>query len=130
MQRATASGSSPFTWRIGAGSILATLVAYMVERPSRGRRGEADLVVDHDVHRAADAVARQAAQVQRLLHHAFANECGVAVDQQAHDLRAIAVLAAVLLGARTRPSTTGLTNSRWLGLKQSDRCTRWPAAVR
>jgi hypothetical protein len=31
--------------------------------------------------------------------------------------------------ARTRPSTTGFTNSRWLGLKHIDRCTRRPVAV-
>jgi hypothetical protein len=31
--------------------------------------------------------------------------------------------------ARTRPNTTGFTNSRWLGLKHIERCTRRPVAV-
>jgi hypothetical protein len=34
---------------------LATSVQYSVERASRGAGGEADLVVDDDVHRAAGA---------------------------------------------------------------------------
>ena len=34
--RATASGSSPFTWKIGMGSIFATSVAYTVERDCSG----------------------------------------------------------------------------------------------
>jgi hypothetical protein len=33
----TASGSSPFTWKIGASIIFATSVAYMDERPSSGK---------------------------------------------------------------------------------------------
>ena len=32
----TASGSSALTWKIGASSILATSVQYIVERASRG----------------------------------------------------------------------------------------------
>ncbi len=55
----------------------------MLERPSDGTGREADLVVDDDVQRAADAVAVQLAQVERLLHDAFAGERRVAVDQQA-----------------------------------------------
>ena len=31
--------------------------------------------------------------------------------------------------ARTRPMATGFTNSRWLGLKQSERWTRFPLEV-
>ncbi len=34
--RATASGSSPFTWKIGAWIIRATSVAYTLDRDSRG----------------------------------------------------------------------------------------------
>ena len=45
------------------------------------RGGEADLVVDHHVHRAADRIAGQLAQVERLLHDPFADEGRVAVDQ-------------------------------------------------
>ncbi|CSI33656.1 Uncharacterised protein [Vibrio cholerae] len=36
MTKATASGSSEFTWKIGACTILAISVQYMVERVSRG----------------------------------------------------------------------------------------------
>ena len=48
------------------------------------RGGEADLVVDDDVQRAADGVAGQLAEVERLLDDALAGEGGVAVDQQRH----------------------------------------------
>ena len=34
--RTAASGSSPFTWKIGACTILATSVGYTLERPSSG----------------------------------------------------------------------------------------------
>ena len=36
MTRTHASGSSPFTWKIGACTILATSVAYTLERPNSG----------------------------------------------------------------------------------------------
>ena len=45
------------------------------------RRGEADLVVDDQVDRAADAVAGDVAHRQRLGDDALAGEGGVAVDQ-------------------------------------------------
>ena len=95
----------------------------MLERAFVGRRGEADLVVDDDVERAAGRVAGELAEVERLLHDPFAGERGVAVDQQRH-------AAARARDRRRGPAwrargrcATGLTNSRWLGLKQSDRCT-------
>ena len=59
--RTHASGSSPFTWKIGACTILATSVAYTDERAALGRGGEADLVVDDEVDGAAGAVAAAAA---------------------------------------------------------------------
>ena len=127
---ATASGSSPLTWKIGICSIFATSVAYVVERASLGRRGEADLVVDDDVERAAGGVAVELAQVERLLHDALAGERGVAVDQQRHACVARATSPTRSCLARMRPSTTGLTNSRWLGLKHSDRCTFLPLVGR
>ena len=34
--RTHASGSSPFTWKIGAWTIFATSVAYTLDRPSSG----------------------------------------------------------------------------------------------
>ena len=63
------------------------------------RRGEAKLVVDEDMHGAADAVARQATEVERLLHDALADERSVAVDQQAHDLCAVFITRAILFRA-------------------------------
>ena len=81
--RTHASGSSPFTWKIGAAIIRAMSVQYS-DRARRGRRGrEADLVVDDDVHGAAGAVAAQLRQVQRLGDHALAGERRVAVHQAA-----------------------------------------------
>ncbi len=55
-----------------------------VERGARraGRGGEADLVVDDQVDRAAGAVAAQLREVERLRDHALAGERRVAVDQQ------------------------------------------------
>ena len=64
-----------------------------------GRRGEADLVVDHDVDRAAGAVALQIAQVEDLLHHALTGESRVAVDQDPQAAPVLVVPEAVLLGA-------------------------------
>ena len=91
-----------------------------------GRRGEADLVVDDDVQRAADRVAGQLAEVERLLHDPFAGERGVAVDQNA-PCRACASRRRRGPAWRARGRcATGLTNSRWLGLKQSERCTLLP----
>ena len=71
----------------------------MLERPSDGRGGEADLVVDHDVQRAAGRIAGQLAEIERLLHDPFAGKSRVAVNQQRHGLLALGVAAAILLGA-------------------------------
>ena len=61
--------------------------------------GEADLVVDDDVDRAAGAVAAQLGQVQRLGDHALAGERGVAVDEQRqHRVPLELEVDAVLLG--------------------------------
>ena len=46
------------------------------------RGGEPDLVVHHDVHRAAGPVAAQLGQLEGLGYHALAGERRVAVDQQ------------------------------------------------
>jgi hypothetical protein len=58
------------------------------------------LVVDDDVHRAADVVAGQLRQVERLGDRALTSERGVAVDEYRQDLLAVGVAASVLLGAR------------------------------
>ncbi len=77
-----------------------------VGRIGRGARvarigGEADLVVDDEMQRAAGAVALQVGQPETFRHHALPGERGVAVHQQRHHrdalVRRIAVL--VLLGA-------------------------------
>ena len=62
-------------------------------------RGEADLVVDDDVDRAARAVAVEAGEVHRLGDDALAGEGRVAVQQHRQDARVLAVADRVLLGA-------------------------------
>ena len=57
--------------------------------------GEADLVVDDQVHRAAGEVAARLRQRQRLHHHALAGKGRVAVHQHRQHLRAGLVAAAV-----------------------------------
>ena len=101
-----------------------------VDRACVRRRGEADLIVDDDVQRAADVVSLRAAL-------RFSVSCTtpspakrrIAVNQKRHAACAFAIAARSCL-ARMRPSATGLTNSRWLGLKHSERCTLRPARVR
>ena len=63
---ATASGSSPFTWKTGTFSILVMSVAVAGRAAFVGVRREADLVVDDDVNRAAGGVPLKPAQVERL----------------------------------------------------------------
>ena len=68
-------------------------------RPGRlGRGGEADLVVDDHVDRAAHPVALDVAQVERLGHHALAGEGGVAVDEDRQHRERLGVVDLVLLG--------------------------------
>jgi hypothetical protein len=90
--------------------------------------GEADLVVDDHVHRAAGAVAAGLREVQRLHHDALARERGVAMDQHRHHLLRLGV-AAPVWRARTEPSTTGFTISRCEGLKASVRWIGPPGVV-
>ena len=61
--------------------------------------GEADLIVDHDVHCPASAVAFQLRQVQRLRDDALPGESGVAVNEKRKDLHAFAIVGQLLLGA-------------------------------
>jgi hypothetical protein len=65
---------------------------------ARVGRGEADLVVDDQVHRAAGAIAAGPRQVQRLHDHALPRERGVAVDEDRQHLVAGLVVAAALPG--------------------------------
>ncbi|MNI15840.1 hypothetical protein D3C73_691460 [compost metagenome] len=68
-------------------------------RVTRVGRGEADLVVDDDVQRAARAVAAGLGQVQRFHHHALAGESRVAVHQHRQHGLAFGVAAAFLASA-------------------------------
>ncbi len=73
-----------------------------VERRAAVQRvagGEADLVVDDDVHRAAGRVAARLRHVEGLHDHALAGEGGVAVDQHRQHPLAVRVAAPVLAGA-------------------------------
>src|SRR5438034_483233 len=63
-----------------------------------GRRREADLVVDDDVHRAAGAVAVELREPEGLGHHTLAGEGRVAVHEDGHDARVLGVLQVLLLG--------------------------------
>ena len=80
--RAQASGSSPFTWKMGAWTILATSVGYSDDRAASGCGGETQLVVDDDVDGPAGAVAGQLRQVERLGYDPLAGEGGVPVDEE------------------------------------------------
>ena len=48
--------------------------------------GEADLVVDDEMHRAADAMTAQARQAEAFGDHALAGKGGIAMQQQRHHL--------------------------------------------
>ena len=61
--------------------------------------GEAEKIVDDDVNRAADGVARQIGVVHGLGEDALSGERGVAVNQQRKIFFASAFAGAVLLGA-------------------------------
>ena len=78
--RTHASGSSPFTWKIGACTILATSVEYSDERAASGGVVKPSWLLMTRWIGAADAVALDARQVERLGHDALAGERGVAVD--------------------------------------------------
>ncbi|KAF1068613.1 MAG: hypothetical protein GAK39_03321 [Variovorax sp.] len=64
-------------------------------RVARVAGGEADLVVDDDVHRAARGVATGLGQRQGFLVHALAGEGCIAVHQHGQHLLAVRVVAAV-----------------------------------
>ena len=74
-------------------------------------------------------IGLQLAQVERFLNDPFAGERRVAVNQQAPGRGGARMSSTRSCLARTRPTATGLTNSKWLGLKQSDRWTFCPLEV-
>ncbi len=65
-----------------------------------GRGRETDLVVDDDVHRAADVVARKLGKVERLGDDTLARERGVAVHEHGQHAVVVDVAEPILLGAR------------------------------
>ena len=76
-------------------------VGAVERRARRGRRrGEADLVVDDDVDRAAGAVAAQLREVQRLGHDTLARESRVTVHEQRQHRVCRTLVEQILLGAR------------------------------
>ena len=91
--------------------------------------GEADLVVDDEVDRAAGLVAGQAGEAEAFGDDPLAGEGGVAVQQQRQDRIALASPLQVC-EARALPSTTGSTASRCDGLGNSDRWTLLPSNSR
>ena len=96
--------------------------------PFAGRRREADLVVDDDVQRAADGVASESLRLSvSWMMPSPANAASPWTSSARPRSRAASPTRSCL--ARMRPSATGLTNSRWLGLKHSDRCTFCPPLV-
>jgi hypothetical protein len=96
----TASGSSPLTCSTGASTILTMSVQYTRRaHVARVGGGEADLVVDDDVHRAAGGIATGLRQGQGFLVDALAAEGGIAVDQHRQHLLALGVATAVHAGA-------------------------------
>ena len=102
----------------------------MVERASLGSEvGEADLVVDDDVHRAAGEEAARLRQLQRLHDDALAGEMPRRHAPAAAARARARTSPRRSWRARTEPSTTGLTTSRCEGLKAS---TVWtlPLGVR
>ena len=62
------------------------------------RRGEADLIVDDEMQRAAGAVAAQTRKTETFGDHALAGEGGVAMQQERQHFLALVVVALVLLG--------------------------------
>ena len=96
--RTTASTSSPLTWKIGMSWRRASW------RQTRrmqlaGKRGEADQVVDDDVHRTPDAEPGNLRIVQSFGKDALAGERPVAVHQQRQIFSRAVYPGAILLGA-------------------------------
>ena len=100
-----------------------------------GAGGETDLIVHHHMQRAADGITRKLAQIQRLLHHAFAGKRSIAMNQQYHcseresSVSRSSCTNPATAGCRGAPNATPFTNSRWLGLKHSASWIFLPPAV-
>ncbi len=64
-----------------------------------GAGGEADLVVDDEMNRAAGAIALELGEIEQFGNQALAGESRIAMHQEADDLISLGVLALLLLGA-------------------------------
>ena len=99
-------------------------VARVARRAPVGRIGrEADLVVRDHVQRAAGGVPAEPLEVERLGDDPLRRERRVAVDQHRHRDAGVVAPSRVersVCSLRVRPSTTGSTASRWLGLAASE----------
>ena len=81
------------------------------------------------MQRAADRVAFELAEIQRLLHDAFAGKRRVAVNQKHHAALAFVVACPILLRAHA-PERDGIRQiPDGSGLKQSDRWILRPDCV-
>ncbi len=117
----TASGSSPLTWKIWRLDDKG-VVGRVGRRAREVRRGgEADLVVDDDMHRSAGAVSAHPGEGKTFGHDALTGKGRVAVQKDRHDLAAFGSLSWSCL-ARTAENDR-FTASRCEGLAVSDRCT-------
>ena len=77
---------------------------------SLGTRGEAHLIVDHDMNRSADAISREAREVERLGDDALTGEGRVAMDQHREDREVVLACAQRLwgpIGRRRQPILLG-----------------------
>ena len=86
--------------------------------------GEADLVVDDHMHRAAGAIAARLRQIERLHYHTLSRKGGIAMDQHREDLPALAVLAAML--ARPHRPLHHRVDDFEVGRVESERQMHWP----
>ena len=93
---------------------------------ARIRGGKADLVVDHDVDRAARAVTTGLGQIERFHHHALPGERRIAVHHNRQHLVAIAVAATHHpgLGGARHHRIDDLQMRRVEGERHMDRTTR------
>ena len=67
---------------------------------ARIRGGEANLVVNHNMKRAACAVAARLCQIQGFHHHALTGKCGIAMHLHRQNLLTRFIAAAILTRAR------------------------------
>ena len=63
------------------------------------RGGETDLVVHHDVHCPAGAVAAQTGQCETFSHNTLTGKCRIAVQQNRHNLDPVGIFQLILFGA-------------------------------